>query len=158
VCESEDTATESGDYCPPPDADAEHDSVYPSIEVLPEDPQTWFIPDEDVDLHCKERKLDLIPRFPFVPTKPEVKFYEFILEDKDAVVQYLFEPAGQSVACIASSETEWERKLYATIDKMLSGVPFGKPIVSVTSAPLFANQYGGKYLDIVPVSWQKCFL
>jgi hypothetical protein len=130
VCESEDTAT--GDA-----QDAEDGSVHPSIE-LPQDTQTWFAP--------------------VVPTKPEVKHYELKLEDKDAIVQYLFKPAGQSVDCIARSETEWKHKLHATIEEILVGVPFGEPVVSVIPAPLFGNQYGGDYLDIVDVSWQKCFL
>jgi hypothetical protein len=129
--------------------------------VLPEDTQTWFVSDEDVDLNYKERELDLLPRVPFVPTKPEVKFYEFIPEDKDAIVQYLFESASQSGDCIASSETEWECSLHATIAEILLDVPFGETIVSVTSAPFFGDQYGGELLDFVPVltmSWEKCFL
>jgi hypothetical protein len=41
---------------------------------------------------------------------------------------------------------------------MLVGVPLGEPMVSTIGAPFVDNQYAGKYLDFVKVSWQKSFL
>ena len=84
-----------------------------------------------------------------------VSLYEF--EYNDWIVQYLFQPVGQSLRGVVSSNAEWENKLRATIDGMLVGVPLGEPMVSVIEAPFVGNQYAGEHRDFAHVSWQKSF-
>ena len=177
--DSEDTSTEAGDSplchadsCLPSSAqDFEDGSVYPSIEVLPEDPKTAqedlnFAPRNEVPYLQQEggpiNTSAHSPSFssrPLVSVKPEVRsvvFYEF--EINDAAVQYLFEPTGQSIPGVVSSNVEWENKLRATVHGMLVGVPLGEPVASVIGAPFIGNEYAGGHLDFLHVSWQKCFL
>lgn len=91
-----------------------------------------------------------------------VAFYEFILDNNDAIIQYLFEPVPLLVIPtspgVVSSNAEWEKRLRATVNGMLGGVPLREPRVSITEAPFVGNQYAGEYLDFVNVAWQKCFL
>ena len=174
--DSEDTATEAGNS-PLCHQDFDGGPAYLSIETPSEDPQTAqrdpiFAPHSAVlHLQQKERPIHTsanssgLVRLPFISMKPDVRSVTFVLDDNDAVVQYLFEPAPFSIIptnqfgpSVMSSNTEWEKKLRAIVNEMLGGVPLGEPMVSIVEAPFIGNQYAGKDLGFVDVSWQKCFL
>jgi hypothetical protein len=149
--EARDSSLYHPEYCLPPSAQGfDSDTAYPSIEILSEDPQTAHR-----DPSFAPRNIALYLQYNRRPIYTSA-YYEF--ESNGAIVQYLFEPIGQALPNIVNSSAEWENMLRATFDRMLVGMPWGKPIVSVIGAPFVGNQYAGEDLDFVRVSWQKSFL
>jgi hypothetical protein len=92
-----------------------------------------------------------------------VTFYKLTLDNNNTIVQYLFKPVSLIILIslfsrLVSSNIEWEKKLCATVNRMLRGVFLGVHMVLIIKTPFFSNKYAGEYLNIVNVLWKNCFL
>ncbi|KAL5330983.1 hypothetical protein ACEPPN_000510 [Leptodophora sp. 'Broadleaf-Isolate-01'] len=142
------------------------DFVYLSIETPAEETQTartgFSLPQilsQHKQSHRKtEAKSPGLP-LPFASMELDVgesKLCEF--ETNGEIFQYLFEPTGQLLPGVVSSDAAWKIIIRDVLRGMLNGVPLDKPVVSTIGAPFFNNQYVADELDFLEVLWQKSFV